>query len=189
MKINLPFGKMHTMVTLENTLYTPEVALTLISTTWITDAGFAVNFKSILCKIIGPLLECQLLATIPQIGGLYTIAASVQHQAHIAKVSVRDLHRALGHVVQPAVIDAVQNGLIGGVELFSDPKPEFCDACMKAKALRQSFPAETKNRSTEYGEIIHMDLWGPAQTASISGSVYYMSLTITVGRQRLHFSS
>jgi hypothetical protein len=165
------------MVTLKNTLYTPEMALTLISTTRITDAGFAVNFKSKLCKIMGPLPEHQLLATIPQIGGLYTIAASVQHQAHIAKVSVSDLHRALGYVAQPAVIDAVWNGLIGGVDLFSNTKPELCDACTKAKAIQQSFPAETKNRSTEYGEIIHTDLWGPAQTASISGSVYYMSLT------------
>jgi hypothetical protein len=132
---------------------------------------------------MGPLPERQLLATLPQIGGLYTIAASVQHQAHIAKVSVSDLHRALGHVVQPAVIDAVRNGLIGGVELFSHTKPEFCDACMKAKAVRQLFPAETKNRSTKYGEIIHTDLWGPVQTASISGSIYYMSLTDDYSRE------
>jgi hypothetical protein len=92
--------------------------LTLMSTTQITDAGFTVNFKSKLCKIIGLLLEHQHLATIPQIGGLYTIAASVQHQVHIANVLVSDLHRALGHVAQPAVIDTVWNGLIGGVELF-----------------------------------------------------------------------
>jgi hypothetical protein len=189
MKIDLLFGEMHTTVTLKNTLYTPEMALTLISTTWMTDVGFAVNFESKLCKIIGPLPECQLLATIPQIRGLYTIATSVQHQAHIAKMSVSDLHRALGHVAQLAVIDAVRNGLIRGMELISDSKPEFCDVCTKAKAVRQSFPAETKNRSTEYGEIIHTDLWGPAQTASISGSVYYMSpQTITVRRQRLNFS-
>jgi hypothetical protein len=114
---------------------TPEMALTLISTTRIMDAGFTFNFKSKVYKIMEPLLECQLLATIPQIGGLYTIAASVQHQAHIAKVSVSDLHRALGHVAQPAVIDTVWNGLIGRVELFSDTKPEFCNACTKAKAV------------------------------------------------------
>jgi hypothetical protein len=107
MKIDLPFSKMHTTVTLKNTLYTPEMALTLISTTQITDIGFTINFESKLCKIMGLLPERQLLATIPQIGVLYTIAASVQHQVHIAKVSVSDLHRALGHVAQPAVIDAV----------------------------------------------------------------------------------
>jgi hypothetical protein len=55
-KIDLPFSKMHTMGTLKNTL---------ISTTQMTDMGFTVNFGSKLCKIMGPLPECQLLAMIP----------------------------------------------------------------------------------------------------------------------------
>ena len=182
-KIDLPFGKTHTTVTLKNTLYTPKMALTLISTTRMASAGFAVHFESKMCKIMSPLPDRKVIATIPQIGGLYSIAASVQHEAHVAKLTVSDLHRALGHVAQPAVIDAVRNGLIEGVELDSTSIPEFCVACTKAKAVRQSFPAESKNRSTKYGAIIHTDLWGPAQTASLSGSLYYMSFTDDYSRE------
>ncbi|OAX30621.1 hypothetical protein K503DRAFT_669746, partial [Rhizopogon vinicolor AM-OR11-026] len=72
-------------------------------------------------------------------------------------------YRVLGHVAQPATADAVRNGLIEGVELDSTLKPEFCDACTQAKAARKSFPEKTKNHSTKYGELIHLDLWGPAQ--------------------------
>lgn len=65
--------------------------------------------------------------------------------------AVNELHRILGHVSQTAVLDAVKNGLVTGVELDTTSKPEFCDV---------------------YGELVHTDLWGPAQTMSIAGALY-----------------
>jgi hypothetical protein len=140
-------------------------------------AGYAIHFESKMCKIMSLLPARKVIATITQIDELYSIPASAQPEAHIAKLSVSDLHRTLGHVAQPAVIDAIRNRLIEGVELIPASKPEFCKACTKAKAVRQPFPSETKNQSTKYGELIHTDLWGPAQTMSINEGLYYMSFT------------
>jgi hypothetical protein len=144
-KIDLLLGKFHTMVTLKNALYTPKMVFTLISTTRMAVAGYAIHFESRMCKIMSPLPARKVIATITQIDGLYSIPASAQPEAHIAKLSVSDLHRTLGHVVQPAVMDTICNRLIEDVELIPASKPEFCEACIKAKAVRQPFPAETKN--------------------------------------------
>ena len=138
-----------------------------------------------MCRIISPAPHHRTIAEIPQVNGLYTISTPFTHQAHIAqeRLSVHALHRILGHVAQPAVSHAVKKGLIEGVELDFTSTPEFCDVCAKAKAARQPFPEESQNRAHTYGELIHTDLWGPTQTASISGSLYYISFTDNYSRE------
>jgi transposase InsO family protein len=42
---------------------------------------------------------------------------------------------------------------------------------------------ETKNRACTYGERVHTDLWGPAQTASTMGCSYYISFTDDYSRE------
>src|SRR6267154_3594295 len=54
---------------------------------------------------------------------------------------------------------------------------------MKAKSAHCPFPKESMRRAKAYGEIIHTDLWGPAQTTSIGGSSYYMSFTDDYSRE------
>jgi hypothetical protein len=50
---------------------------------------------------------------------------------------INALHCALGHVAQGAVQYVAKQGLIEGVKLNSASTPEFCEACTKAKAMRQ----------------------------------------------------
>jgi hypothetical protein len=75
------------------------------------------------------------------------------------------------------VIEAIKKGLIEGVELDSTSQPKFCEACIKAKATRAPFLAESVTRALQYGELVHTDLWGPAQTTSLGGCNYYISFT------------
>jgi transposase InsO family protein len=106
----------------------------------------------------------------------------------VAKLTINELHCALGYVAQGAVQHAVKQGLIEGVELDSASTPEFHDACTKAKAMRQPFPAETTNRACTYGELVHTDLWGPTQTESVTGHLYYISFTNDFSREmKVHF--
>jgi hypothetical protein len=67
--------------------------------------------------------------------------------------------------------------LIKGVALYATSKPVFCDTCTKAKATCIPFPKETQNQACIYGDLIHTDLWGPTQTESVAGHLYYMSFT------------
>jgi transposase InsO family protein len=114
---------------------------------------------------------------IAQVNGLYAIPAQTEESAHVAKLTINELHHALGHVAQGAVQYAVKQGLIEGVKLNSTSTPEFCEACTKAKATCQPFLEETVNRAHTYGELVHMDLWGPTQTESVAGHLYYISFT------------
>ena len=92
--MNLPIGNKNMEVTLKNALYTPKMSLTLVSTNHITLAGFTVQFKEDMCKIISPAPQQETIAEIPQINGLYTILTPFTYQAHAAheKLFVQALH-------------------------------------------------------------------------------------------------
>src|SRR5258705_1212259 len=191
-RIELPLGAVRTAVTLKDVLYTPKMAFTLISTNQITVAGYALHFEDRMCKILSPPPARKVIGLIPQVDGLYSLAAgttqnlpATPEQAHVAraKVNIYKLHKILGHVVQETVLQAYKKGLIEGIDLDLDSSPQFCDACTQAKATRQPFPAESTTRARAYGELIHTDLWGPAQTVSIGGSVYYISFTDDYSRE------
>jgi hypothetical protein len=146
----------------------------------------AVHFEGRLCKILLPGPHQKLIAEILQVEGLYTVLAThPTHHAHLAgtKISLHQLHKVLGHVSQKAVHHAMSKGLVQGLELDSSSMEEFCDTCIKAKSARVPFPKESTRRAKTYGEIVHTDFWGPAQTESIAGSWYYMSFTNDYSRE------
>jgi hypothetical protein len=62
----------------------------------------------------------------------------MEESAYVAKLTMNELHCALGHVAQGAILYVVKQGLIEGVKLDSTSTPEFCDACTKAKATISS---------------------------------------------------
>jgi hypothetical protein len=99
-KVDLLLGNKYTTITLKNTLYTPRMALTLIS---ITAVGFTVQFKNNACKIISPALKWKIITSIAQVNGLYAIPTQMEESAHVAKLTINELHCALGHIVQDAV--------------------------------------------------------------------------------------
>jgi hypothetical protein len=176
-KVDLLLGNKYTTVTLKNTLYTPKMVLTLISVHRITTVGFTVQFENDACKILSPASKRKLIALIAQVNGLYAIPAQTEESAHVAKLTINKLHHALGHVVQGTIKYMVKQGLIEGIELDSTSTLESCEACMKAKAMRQPFLEEMANCACTYGELVHMDLWGPTQTESVTGHLYYISFT------------
>ena len=87
-------------------------------------------------------------------------------------MTLSEAHHKLGHMAYSAVKYAITSGKITGIELNLDSKPEFCDACAKAKSAKQPFPKELKTCATNYGECVHWDIWGPAAMKSLNGHFY-----------------
>ena len=57
-------------------------------------------------------------------------------------------------------------------------KPVFCESCVYAKAMHKPVPKEQEgNRATEFGEEVHLDLWGPSPVTTLHGRHYYVSFT------------
>ena len=48
----------------------------------------------------------------------------------------------------------------------------FCESCTQGKQTRKSFKIWTENLSTKPLELIHMDLFGPTRSMSLSGKKY-----------------
>ena len=66
-----------------------------------------------------------------------------------------------------------------GVSLQNgSPRNVFCESCIYAKTMRQPISKIYQGeRATQFGGEIHMDLWGPAPSETLSGKKYYVTFT------------
>ena len=118
------------------------------------------------------------MATLPLSNGLYCLAlkgsTSLSADANLAsaKMTIHEAHLKFGHINPDAIKYAISKGLILGIELDQNSKPEFCDACAKAKASCQPFPKQSDTRAEQYGEHVFWDLWGPVTVRSQSRNFY-----------------
>ena len=174
--IELPNGSDKTKTIFKNAIHAPDMAFTLISISRLDKAGFSITFIKGMCTIKNP--KGQTIATIPNSDGLYKIATdksiNTSETANTAsgKMSISEAHREMGHIAHSAIRHAISNGLIAGMELDNNSKPDFCNACAKAKSARQPFPKESITKAEKFGKRIHWDLWGPATVKSIDGYSY-----------------
>ena len=101
------------------------------------------------------------IARIPHSQGLYKVLMQnkdnpgLHANVAVRKMSISEAHRKLGHISSAAIKHAVSKGFITGICLDNDSKPEFCDACAKAKSARQPFPKESESRAEKYRD--HVD--------------------------------
>jgi GAG-pre-integrase domain len=164
--IKLPNGSGKMKTILKNAIHAPEMAFTLIFISRLDKAGFSITFNKGMCTIKDR--TAKTIATIPNSNGLYRIAAAKQSSkpnlANVisGKMSISKAHRKLGHISPHAIKHAISSSFITRITLYPDSKPEFCEACAKAKSTWQFFPKESNTRAENFGERVHWDLWGPA---------------------------
>jgi transposase InsO family protein len=87
-------------------------------------------------------------------------------------MSITELHKKMGHINHNDLRDMVRKGLVTGIELDTNSKPEFCETCIKSKATRKPFPKASTTEYTSYGDKIVSDVWGPAAVESLGGKKY-----------------
>ena len=93
------------------------------------------------------------MAMIPHSNGLYRILLSdIQPKLEYAavatpKMDINIAHRKFGHIAHAAIKHAVSKGFILGIDLDMNSKPEFCEACAKAKSTMVPFPKESLTRA------------------------------------------
>jgi hypothetical protein len=68
------------------------------------------------------------------------------------KMSIMEAHKKLGHIAHSAVKHAIANGLITGIDLNLTSKPNFCEACAKARSACQPFLKESDTRAEKFGK-------------------------------------
>ena len=178
LQIRVPNGKFSTAVTLRDTLYAPEIALTVVSVSRITKAGFAVAFEGNTCKITSP--GGKTVGRIPATNnGLYRVEhVNVASTAADEVIDMRTLHKRLGHAAASTIRALIRSGAIQGILLKDDGQPFHCESCEYAKATRKPIKKECQTTpASTFGEEIHTDVWGPSELQTLGGRKYYLTFT------------
>jgi len=142
--IDLPNGNKQTPALLKKTVYTPDMAFTLISVSRLDKADCSVTFQKGMCTIRNP--EGCIMVTIPMANSLYRLVSTGKKTSSdhanvtTGKMSISKAHRKLVHISHSVIQNAILTGQITGIELNMDSKPKFCEPCAKAKSARLPFP-------------------------------------------------
>ena len=163
LKIELPNGDQKpTPITLKNAYYSPHMAFTLMSVSCVDKAGYSLFIKGGSCIIRSP--KSNIIGRIPEVRGLYRVSDSPHspstHVANTASklMSISELHRRMGHVNHDDLRRMVEKGMVTGINLDLNSKPEFCEACIKAKATCKPFLKESKTEYKAYGDKVIADV-------------------------------
>ena len=88
-------------------------------------------------------------------------------------------HEKLGHPNQDMLQVWLENQKIKGKHV-----PDFCEACVEAKHAKQPFKNVGRRASTPL-EVVHSDIIGPINTASIKGAKYIITFVDDYSRYTL----
>ena len=134
MYIEVPNGEMSVCIMLKDVLYAPTMALTLISISRITAAGFTTIFHNTACRIYN--VQRELIGEIFVHSGLYRVHhLTISESAAPAEeaITVNELHCRMGHITHQAACNLVKQKLIEGVILDKTSQATLCDSCEFAK--------------------------------------------------------
>ncbi|KAH9647652.1 hypothetical protein KPL70_025267 [Citrus sinensis] len=86
--------------------------------------------------------------------------------------STRLWHLRLGHMSVKGLKELEKQGVLGKDKI---EELDFCEDCVFGKSTRHNFKHST-SKSIGILDYIHSDLWGPAQTSSLGGNSYFLSI-------------
>ena len=163
-------------------LYVPKLTNNLFSVHAATLKGNMISFGSNYCWIRNK--QRKLTGTGSPMGKLYKLNCDVVNSlADKATVAGEreggnktDLwHQRLAHVNLKQLHQLVKNS--EGVDLQSEDKMKFCEACVQGKMHRLPHHPLKEIKSKEKLQLVHTDVCGPMQTQSFGGSVYFITFT------------
>jgi len=81
-------------------------------------------------------------------------------------------HHRLGHMSEKGMKILHSRNLLLGLK---NVDLDFCENCIYGKQKKVRFLRVGKEKKSEKLELVHTDVWGPAQVSSLSGSCYYVT--------------
>jgi hypothetical protein len=206
LRVKVRVGSEEHVVLLSNVLHVPKLAKNgnLLSIGKLMERGLEIGFSTEKCEIKR---GTKIIAVAVRSGGLYKISTAMDNLnqimttldrststamtaavAAIAKDNKNDIvlwHRRLGHLGYDNLrLLVTKNMMEGNIEKFSDEEipRSVCESCLGGKQHRE-VSRTPRRRATETLEIIHTDLAGPMQTASLGGARYFVTFTDDLSRK------
>ena len=84
-------------------------------------------------------------------------------------------HLRLAHINKHDLRSIVQQGLLKDIKIADLDHDLFCTGCAVGKAKNLPYNHPPREKVTEIGGRVHMDIWGPSRVAGIGGERYMLS--------------
>ena len=81
-------------------------------------------------------------------------------------------HNRLGHMSEKGMQILQSRKMLPSLKQID---LEFCEHCVYGKQKRARFLKVGKEKKSEKLELVHTDVWGPAQVSSLGSSKYYVT--------------
>lgn len=165
---------------LEDVVHVPTLSQPLLSVSELSKAGYKCDFTDTECVVYGkPIFRGRLRHGVYAVPHLQSGFAATEGAAGpaIAKNSLEDWHRRLGHLNYQAILDLERSRQVRNMRIDGPKKlPMFpCEICAMGKAHSRAAPRSSQRSQEERDAICHADLAGPFQR-SIHGHHYYMAI-------------
>lgn len=163
MKVLAPSGDTWVSILLTDVLYAPSMTATLVSLGRFDDAGLVMVIGNGLCRV--QRANGDIICEVPKVDGLYRVYHDeVQVATASTKLSLFELHQHLGHASYGYIKRMLKDGRLGGLTVDRNRMEEVeCTVCLRSKAVRKPIASVSTSPPAEnFGDVTHMDLWGPA---------------------------
>ena len=109
-----------------------------------------------------------------KVGTLYLCTGSIDYSLSLASTGVdtKLWHHRLGHMSEKGLQILHKRNLFPYLKQID---LELCEHCVYGKQKRVRFLRVGKEKKSEKLELVHTDVWGPAQVSSLGGSRYYVT--------------
>ena len=162
-------------VTLKNVLHVPDFEDNLISLSVVERNGSVVVLDKGRCRIYQ---DNQMIMEGYRAGNLYKIQSEEcdfvnNEQANLCNANISEWslwHNRMGHVGNEKLNELFK------LWNFTPGQDEECISCLVGKQTANYKKSKAKESHYEFGEMLHVDLCGPMETASKSGARYGMPL-------------
>nr|GEX46715.1 retrovirus-related Pol polyprotein from transposon TNT 1-94 [Tanacetum cinerariifolium] len=166
-------------VTIKRVYYVEGLNHNLFSVSQFCDADLEVAFRKSTCYIHD--LKRNDLLTGSRGTDLYSITLQDTNSPNpiclMAKATSSQAwlwHRRLSHLNFNTINLLSKNDIVVGLPKLKFVKDHLCSSCELRKAKRKSFHTKTTPTSKRRLQLLHMDLCGPMQVASINGKRYVL---------------
>ena len=168
-----------TLVEIDDVNLVDNLAFNLLSVALICDQGDnEVSFTKEGC-IVKNRMSNEILLKGVRRSNSYLVDMTFNPKTPLCLSSISDSsdlwYRRLGHVGIKTICKLHNNDLVLGLPKIASTS-DICDACVKGKQVRTSFPIKQYISTSRPLDLIHMDLYGPMRVKSRGGNKYVFVL-------------
>jgi hypothetical protein len=159
---------------IEDVQYVEGLKHNLLSISQLCDSGFEVVFKPNIC-IVKHTSSGKIFFTASRKKNLYALYLDDIPAETCFMTLEKDKwiwHKRAGHISMKTISKISKLDLVRGLPKIDFEKDRICEACTRGKQVKSSFKTNDFISTKRPLELLHIDLFGPVRTASLSGKQY-----------------